>query len=163
MAVSRSQTSATGSRTASGAGAGGSRDKKRNKGGAGPSVLSDAGSEPTVSHSSSPAPSSPAHGSGSGPSSASQVLVDPAARDEAHDYVLGTLRAFARAAVAAATYEMKGAIEALAELPAEQMRTARALVMLAKMHYELLNYAQVRSFSLSLSRSLCRIFSKGPR
>ncbi|GAA5843766.1 hypothetical protein JCM9279_000136 [Rhodotorula babjevae] len=142
MAVSRSQTSATGGRAASGAGAGGSRDKKRNKGGAGPSVLSDAGSEPTVSHSSSPAPSSPAHGSGSGPSSASQVLVDPAARDEAHDYVLGTLRAFARAAVAAATYEMKGAIEALAELPAEQMRTARALVMLAKMHYELLNYAQ---------------------
>ncbi|GAA5922557.1 hypothetical protein JCM3775_005771 [Rhodotorula graminis] len=150
MAVSRSQTSATGGRAGNGAGVGGSRDKKRNKGGAGPSVLSDAGSEPTVSHSSSPAPSSPAHGGSSGPSSASRAMVDPVARDEAHDYVLGTLRAFARAAAAAATYEMKGAIEALAELPAEQRRTARALVMLAKMHYELLNYAQAeKAFQLA--------------
>ncbi|KPV75642.1 uncharacterized protein RHOBADRAFT_13625 [Rhodotorula graminis WP1] len=77
-------------------------------------------------------------------------MVDLVARDEAHDYVLGTLRAFARAAAAAATYEMKGAIEALAELPAEQRRAARALVMLAKMHYELLNYAQAeKAFQLA--------------
>lgn len=143
MAVSRSQTSATGRGAGAGAAGGGARDKKRNKGGAGPSVLSDAGSEP-ISHSSSPAPSSPANGNGS----ATAAMVDPVARDEAQDYVLRVLRSFARAAVAAARYECKGAIEALAELPVEQMRTWRALVMLAKTHYEMLNYAQVRLWPL---------------
>ncbi|BGP37723.1 anaphase-promoting complex subunit cdc27 [Rhodotorula kratochvilovae] len=137
MAVSRSQSSVTG-RQANGTNGGTARDKKRTKGGAGPSVLSDAGSEP-ISHSSSPAPSSPANGAVA-PSIA--ATLDPVARDEAQDYVLGVLRSFARAAVAAATYEMRGAIDALAELPVEQMRTWRALVMLAKMHYEMLNYTQ---------------------
>ncbi|GAA5824201.1 hypothetical protein JCM3770_006131 [Rhodotorula araucariae] len=137
MVVSRSQSSATG-RQVTGANGGGPRDKKRTKGGTGPSVLSDAGSEP-ISHSSSPAPSSPANAA---VATSIGAALDPVARDEAQEYVFDVLRSFARAAVAAATYEMRGAIDALAELPAEQMRTWRPLVMLARMHYEMLNYAQ---------------------
>ncbi|GJN88792.1 hypothetical protein Rhopal_001762-T1 [Rhodotorula paludigena] len=149
MAVSRSQTS-TSSRTggvnggSAGATNGGSRDKKRTKGGAGPSVLSDAGSE-ALSYSSSPAPSSP----GTATQQQQQQSIgmaldalDPAARLDAHDHVVAVVRCFALAATRSARFEMKGAVEALGALPAEQARSARGLVMLAKAHYEMLNYAQ---------------------
>lgn len=122
------------------------RDKKRSKAGAGPSVLSDAGSEPLspTSHSSSPAPSSPG-----GSHAQAQILavLDPAVQ-EAEDYVAGTLRAFGRAAACAALFESAKAIEALMGLPVEQQRSWRCLVGVGRAHMEMLNYDKVRLFLL---------------
>lgn len=139
MSVSRSSNSRASSSTTT-APAGG---KKRTKNGAGPSVLSDAGSDalsPTShSHSSSPVPSSP------GASSHHQPLpppIDPAVQD-AEDYVVGTLRSFGRAAVAAANYEGAKTIEALMQLPVEQQRSWRCLIGVGRAHFDMLNYDKV--------------------
>ncbi|CEQ43033.1 SPOSA6832_04921 [Sporobolomyces salmonicolor] len=139
MTLSRSQTSANGRNAPASTAA---RDKKRSKANAGPSVLSDAGSDalspPPPSHSSSPAPSSPgASAQQQHPRIASSL--DPA-RQEAEDYVSGVLRCFARAEVARAKYEGAKCLEALAGLPVEQQRTARCLIGVAKAHFEMLNY-----------------------
>ncbi|BGO97485.1 putative 20S cyclosome subunit BimA/Nuc2/Cdc27 [Rhodotorula toruloides ATCC 204091] len=136
MAVSRSQSSANGR---SGVTAAGTGDKKRKRGATGPSVLSDVGSDAAFSHSSSPAPSSPG-GSTAHPQQPSIASVLDPAREEAEDYVLSILRAFATAARAAALYAQKEVVQALATLPSEQARTWRALVALAKAHFEMLSY-----------------------
>ncbi|GAA5878306.1 hypothetical protein JCM1840_002375 [Sporobolomyces johnsonii] len=139
MTLSRSQTSANGRNAVASTAA---RDKKRSKANAGPSVLSDAGSDalspPPPSHSSSPAPSSPGASAQQQPPSIASAL-DPA-RQEAEDYVSGVLRCFARAEVARARYEGAKCLEALGGLPVEQQRTARCLIGVAKAHFEMLNY-----------------------
>lgn len=143
MAVSRSQGSRSGVSAGSAtAAASAARDKKRSKNGTGPSVLSDAGSDarsPT-SHSSSPAPSSPG---GGGNHQALQLAADPAVQ-EAEDYVVGTLRCFGRAAVAAARYEGAKVIEALMALPVEQQKSWRCLIGVGRAHLEMLNYDKAR-------------------
>lgn len=117
------------------------RDKKRTKAGAGPSVLSDAGSDALspISHSSSPAPSSPGLAQ---QQQQQQLAADPAVQ-EAEDYVANLLRCFARAECYAAKFESGKAIEALMALPVEQQRTWRALVGVAKGHFERLDYEKV--------------------
>ncbi|KAK4705260.1 anaphase-promoting complex subunit 3, partial [Phenoliferia sp. Uapishka_3] len=138
MSISRSQTSRASSVAITTAAANAApRDKKRSKNGTGPSVLSDAGSDalsPT-SHSSSPVPSSPGAGSSNPPA----LVIDPAVL-EAEDYVVGTLRCFGRAAVAAASYEGAKTIEALMALPVEQQRSWRCLIGVGRAHLEMLNY-----------------------
>jgi anaphase-promoting complex subunit 3 len=122
------------------------RDKKRPKAGAGPSVLSDAGSDAlspmSHSHSSSPVPSSPGLSHHNQPQSFA-AMVDPAAQ-EAEDYVAGCLRSFGNAAAHAANYESSKAIEALMTLPNEQQRSPRSLLGVGKAHMEMLNYSKVR-------------------
>ncbi|GAA5911646.1 anaphase promoting complex subunit CDC27 [Sporobolomyces salmoneus] len=127
-----------------------SRDKKRSKANIGPSVLSDAGSEPRSPHSqaSSPVPSSP------GGASATTVLPEIAARQEAEDWVTLILRGFAGAVIAQSKYENFKVVEAFGNLPIEQQRSARCLIMLARSHAESLNYekaekvfAQARALS----------------
>ncbi|BGP22607.1 20S cyclosome subunit BimA/Nuc2/Cdc27 [Rhodotorula toruloides] len=137
MAVSRSQSSANG--RGGTMGATGTGDKKRKRGATGPSVLSDVGSDAAFSHSSSPAPSSPGGSTAHAQHPSIASVLDPA-REEAEDYVLGILRSFATAARAASLYAQKEVVQALAALPSEQARTWRALVALAKAHFEMLNY-----------------------
>lgn len=113
------------------------REKKRSKSGAGLSVLSDGGSEiqsPRSPHSSSPVPSSPG-------ATIHQVM-DPAVH-EAEDYIAQCMRCFAAAACYAAEYDSVGTLEALALLPAEQQKSWRCCVGVAKAHFELLNYDKV--------------------
>lgn len=141
MTTTRSQTSANG-------GSGGilksanSREKKRSKANTGPSVLSDAGSEPLSppSHSSSPAPSSP--GGSNAAAIAQGNLPDPA-RQEAEDYVTSLLRGFGKAAVAQSKYENLKVVDALSSLPLEQQRSTKCLIMSGRAHFEALNYEKV--------------------
>ncbi|GAA5951706.1 hypothetical protein JCM3765_003089 [Sporobolomyces pararoseus] len=149
MAVSRSQTSVNGGNVSVPKSAN-SRDKKRSKANAGPSVLSDAGSDPRSppSHSSSPVPSSPG---GTNPTFA--TLTD-AARQEAEDYVTLVLRGFGGAAVAQSKYENFRVVGSLATLPIEQQRSARCLIMLARAHSESLNYEKAEK-AFAQARTVC--------
>ncbi|GAA5885393.1 hypothetical protein JCM16303_006032 [Sporobolomyces ruberrimus] len=144
MMVSRSQSSLNGGNAVAVKNAS-SRDKKRSKANAGPSVLSDAGSEPRSppSHSSSPAPSSPG-------------LAGPPdlARQEAEDYVTVMLRGFGAAAIAQSKYENNKVVEALGSLPLEQQRSAKCLIMLARAHFESLNYEKAEK-AFAQARALC--------
>ncbi|KDE06691.1 hypothetical protein MVLG_03037 [Microbotryum lychnidis-dioicae p1A1 Lamole] len=152
MALTRSQLSANGGGAATTRSAA-ARDKKRNKAGAGPSVLSDPGSEalsPPSITSSSPAPSSPGATMHPPPASTSvqPASILDAATQEAEDYVAHLLRCFASAATNAAKFESAKTIEALLLLPVEQQRTWRCLVGIAKAHLELLNYEKAeKAFS----------------
>lgn len=116
------------------------RDKKRSKSGTGPSVLSDNGSEAFSprsrnSRSSSPSASSPAM-------SRNQAQIDPAVQ-EAQDYVAEVLRSFAIAACCASQYESTKSIDALMTLPAEQQRSWRCWIGIARAHFEMLQYEKV--------------------
>lgn len=154
MTTTRSQTSASG-------GSGGilksanSRDKKRSKANTGPSVLSDAGSEPLSppSHSSSPAPSSPG---GSNAAVIAQANLPDQARQDAEDYITSILRGFGKAAVAQSKYENLKVMDALGNLPLEQQRSTKCLIMSGRAHFEALNYEKV---SLSFASSSPRFAS----
>ncbi|GAA5990103.1 hypothetical protein JCM11641_007068 [Rhodosporidiobolus odoratus] len=140
MAPSRSSTSANG-------GGGGSknastaRDKKRSKASAGPSVLSDSTS--TTATSSSPGPSSP-------PSTTTTAAPAPApdsalvlAKQEAEEYVLVTLRGFAKIEVALSGFEGKEVVEGLvAKMGKEQAASARALRGVARARVEAGEYEE---------------------
>ncbi|GAA6012125.1 hypothetical protein JCM11491_001758 [Sporobolomyces phaffii] len=149
MSVTRSQSSATNG-TAAVIKSANSRDKKRSKANAGPSVLSDAGSEPRSprSHSSSPAPSSPG-GIHTALSNSGEV-----ARQEAEDYVSSILRGFGGAAIAQSKYENRRVVECLADLPLEQQRSTKCLIMTARAHFENLDYEKAEK-AFAQARALC--------
>lgn len=144
-------------------------NKKRSKAGAGPSVLSDAGSDAlspvSHSHSSSPAPSSPGlssipfpaiHANSPRPLSSSIHLpsvVEPPMIDlatlEAEEYVENFTKLFGKAEGENCIFRCKDAIDTLALLPSEQQKSWRCWIGVGKAKMELLEYSKV---SLLVSR-----------
>ncbi|GAA5933128.1 anaphase promoting complex subunit CDC27 [Sporobolomyces koalae] len=152
MTTSRSQTSTSGTnagvlRSAN------NRDKKRSKANVGPSVLSDAGSEPRSppSRSSSPAPSSPGC---SNAVTSSFANLPETVRADAEAYVTSILRGFAQASVALSRYENSKVIQALVSLPVDQQRSVKCLVLSGRAHFEALDYEKAEE-SFAQARSLC--------
>lgn len=129
------------------------REKKRSKAGAGPSVLSDPGANVSsttdtllspLSHSSSPAPSSPGPGASFPPSSSSSSSPETLLIAEAEDYIVHLLRCFAQGMCWASRFEGEKSVEAYLGLPGEQLRTWRAMVGVAEGWMERLEYEKVR-------------------
>lgn len=143
LAMSRGPSAAASSGANDGAAA--TREKKRSRNGTHPPA-SEAGSVDTAL---SPPPSvlsSPTSTSAplqSANSIAALIASDPGVL-EADVYLTTVTRQFAHALVAFSRFDCKAAIEAVARLPREQMQTSRALLIVARAQFELLNYDKAR-------------------
>ncbi|GAA5861650.1 hypothetical protein JCM8547_000694 [Rhodosporidiobolus lusitaniae] len=178
MAPSRSSQSSQNGAVRTNGTSSSTRDKKRSKAGAGPSVLSDSTTSTTTSLSTTASDtglSPPTNGNGyaasssPGPSSPHTTLpalpapVDPsvlAARFEAEDYVLHLLRQFGKAEVGLARFEGGSVVEAVAGLGGEQRGTARAWRGVGRARFERGEYAAAEKAFLT-ARQLAPASLKG--
>lgn len=106
--------------------------KKRSKAERGQAVLADQSVPSPASASSSPAPSSP-----------SMALPTQLCASPESEYVLDILRKFGKAVACESNFEHEQALQPLLGLPMDQQRSLFCLLLLGRIHMEMLQYEKV--------------------